>query len=111
MSNTITLKKLHVRSGDQVVIISGKDKGKKGKVLSADPRNGKVVVEGVNLITKHMKARGVGQPGGKIIREAAVYASKAMLICPHCNTPARSGHKFLTDGEKVRVCKKCGDTI
>jgi len=109
MSNTN--QKLHVRTGDQVVIISGKDKGKKGKVLSASPSVGKVVVEGVNMVTRHQKARGQGQPGGKITREGAVHASKAMLICPRCNTPSRTGHKILTDGEKVRVCRKCGETI
>jgi len=100
--------KLHVRSGDTVVVISGDEKGKKGKVLGAQPKSGKVVVEGVAMVTKHQKARGQGMPGGIIHKEAAIYASKVMLVCGKCGKATRNAHKVLDDGTKVRQCKKCG---
>ncbi len=99
---------LHVRSGDTVVVISGDEKGKKGKVLRALPKTGKVVVEGVAMVTKHQKARGQGMPGGIIHKEAAIDASNAMLVCEKCGKATRNAHKILGDGKKVRVCKKCG---
>lgn len=100
---------LHVRKDDQVIVITGKDKGKKGKVLSADPKNNKVIVEGVNMATKHKKPRSQTQPGGIIHQEAPINASNVMIICPKCGKPSRMGH--MTDGEGVnaRVCKKCGE--
>ena len=101
---------MHVRSKDQVVVISGKDKGKKGKVLTAYPKTGKVVVEGVAMVTKHQKARAQGQPGGIIHKEAAIDASNVMLVCPKCNAATRIAHKVtVVDGNRkmVRVCKKC----
>ena len=101
---------MHVRSKDQVVVISGKDKGKKGKVLTAYPKAGKVVVEGVAMVTKHQKARAQGQPGGIIHKEAVIDASNVMLVCPKCNTATRVAHKVtVVDGNRkmVRVCKKC----
>ena len=101
---------MHVRSKDQVVVISGKDKGKKGKVLTAYPKAGKVVVEGVAMVTKHQKARAQGQQGGIIHKEAAIDASNVMLVCPKCNTATRVAHKVtVVDGNRkmVRVCKKC----
>lgn len=101
-------KKLGVRTGDTVVIISGDDKGKTGKVLEVSPAEGKIIVEGVNMITKHVKPRREGEEGGRIQAEGAFYASKAMIVCPKCNHGVRVGHKILEDGSKVRVCKKCG---
>ena len=101
---------MHVRSKDQVVVISGKDKGKKGKVLTAYPKAGKVVVEGVAMVTKHQKARAQGQQGGIIHKEAAIDASNVMLVCPKCNAATRVAHKVtVVDGNRkmVRVCKKC----
>ena len=101
---------MHIRSKDQVVVISGKDKGKKGKVLTAYPKAGKVVVEGVAMVTKHQKARAQGQQGGIIHKEAAIDASNVMLVCPKCNTATRVAHKVtVVDGNRkmVRVCKKC----
>jgi len=101
---------MHVRSKDQVVVISGKDKGKKGKVLTAYPKTGKVVVEGVAMVTKHQKARAQGQPGGIIHKEGVIDASNVMLVCPKCNTATRTAHKVtVVDGNRkmVRVCKKC----
>jgi large subunit ribosomal protein L24 len=104
-------KKMHVKKGDTVEIISGKDKSKRGKVLAAYPSEGKIIVEGVNLLTKHKKARGANQQGGIIHQEGPIYSSKAMLVCKKCNKPTRVGHKILEDGTKVRVCRVCNETI
>ena len=101
---------LHIKEGDQVVVLSGAHKGKTGKVLSTNPKAGKVVVEGVNMITKQQKAKSQTQPGGIIKQEAPVYACKVMHVCSKCNKPTRIGYKMLENG-KVRVCKKCGETF
>ena len=103
--------KLHVKKEDRVVVISGKDKGKKGKVLVAEPKTGKVVVEKVNMVTKHERPKGQGKPGGIIHQEAPFYASKVMLVCAKCGKATRVGFKLLDNGSKVRVCKKCGETF
>jgi len=102
---------LHVKKGDTVVVLSGKDKGKQGKVLSCDPAAGKVIVEGVNVATKHAKPRRQGEPGGLIKKETPMYACKVQLVCPKCKKPARTGVKILENGEKQRVCKACGETL
>lgn len=101
-------KKLSVKTNDNVVVISGKDKGKSGKILSAHPKTGRVVVEGVAMATKHQKPRRAGAPGGIIHKEAAIDASNVMLLCSKCGKATRVSHKILDDGEKVRACKKCG---
>lgn len=101
------MKKLHVRKDDTVMVISGKDKGKKGKVLEAMPKAGKVVVEGANIVTRHTKPQRQGEAGGRIQKEAPLFASKVMLYCSKCNKPTRVGHLIKDDGKKVRVCKKC----
>ena len=98
---------LHVKSGDTVVVLSGKDKGKQGKVLIADPKGGKVIVEGVNVATKHQKPRKQGEEGGIMKREAAIYASKVQVVCPKCDKGTRVAMEFKGD-KKVRVCKHCG---
>ena len=105
--------KLHVKKGDTVIVLSGKDKGKKGKVLEVSPKERKVIVENVNMVTKHVKPRRQGQAGGIVKAEGALYASKVMAVCPKCGKPTRSAHKFLADGTKVRVCKNagCGETF
>lgn len=103
--------KMHIKSGDEVIVISGKDKGKKGKVLSVFPKKGKAIVEGVAIATKHQKARTAGETGGIIKQEAAIDASNLMNICSKCNKPARIGRKVLANGEKVRYCKKCNEVI
>lgn len=103
--------KLHVKTNDEVIVITGKDKGSKGKVITAMPKAGKVIVEGVAIATKHQKSRAQGQPGGIIKKEAAIDASNVMLVCQKCGKPARTGTKVLEDGKKVRVCKKCGQQI
>ena len=101
---------LHVKSGDTVVVLSGKDKGKQGKVLSVSPKNGTVVVEGINVATCHMKPRKQGETGGIVRREIPMYVSKVQLVCPKCGKPTRVAHK-LENGKNVRVCKKCGATM
>ncbi len=104
-------RKMHVKKGDTVEIISGKDKSKRGKVLAAFPKEGKVIVEGINLLTKHQKPRGAGQQGGIIKVEGSIYSSKVMLVCKKCNKPTRVGRQVLEDGTKVRVCKVCNEVI
>ena len=102
---------MNVKKNDTVVVLSGKDKGKQGKVLSVDPKGGKVIVEKVNLASKHQKPRQQGQEGGIIKKEAPIYACKVMRVCPKCNKPTRPASKLQADGKKVRVCKKCGAEI
>ena len=101
---------MHVKSNDQVVVISGKDKGKKGKITAAFPKAGRVTVEGVNLVTKHQKARNAMQPGGIIKKELPIDASNVMLICPKCGKATRVAHK-AENGKNVRVCKHCGANL
>jgi large subunit ribosomal protein L24 len=105
--------KLHVKKGDTVVILSGKDKSKKGKVLEVSPTEQKVIIEGCNMVTKHVKPRKMGEPGGIVKAEAPLYASKVMLVCPKCGKPTRLAHTMDKDGNKKRVCKNagCGETF
>ena len=105
------MNKVHVRSGDTVVVLSGKDKGKQGKVLQVSPKERKVIVEGLNIATKHVKPRRQGEQGGIVEAEAAMYACKVQLVCPKCGKATRIGHKILDDGSKVRVCKSCNEEI
>ena len=104
------MNKMSIRKDDLVVVLSGKDKGKQGKVLGTVPGSLKVVVEGINMVTCHVKPRKQGEEGGIIQRETPIYASKVMLVCPKCGKPTRVGHTVI-DGEKVRACKKCGAAI
>ena len=101
------MKKMHIKRGDNVKVISGKDKGKEGKVLTAIPEEGKVIVEGVAMVKRHQKARAQGQESKIIEKEAAINASNVMRICPACGKAARTGIKVLEDGSKARYCKKC----
>jgi len=103
--------KVHVKTGDTVVVLSGKDKGKQGKVLQVSPKEGKVIVEGLNIATKHVKPRRQGEQGGIVEAEAAMYACKVQLVCPKCGKATRIAHKILDDGSKVRVCKSCEEEI
>ena len=98
---------MFIKKDDKVVVISGKDKGKEGKVLSASPKTGKVIVEGVNVASKHVKPKKQGEQGGIIKMETPIYACKVMVVCPKCGKPTRVAHKLDGD-KKVRVCKKCG---
>ena len=117
--------KLRIKKGDEVIVIAGKDKGKTGKILRAMPKVNKVIVEGVNVITKHQKARQSGRPGaqqvqegGRIHKPAPLFVPKVMLVCPNCHKPTRVGYAY-SDGEgkpssrKYRVCKhpECGKRI
>ena len=107
------MSKMNIKVGDTVIILTGddKDRGKTGKVLEVSPKEGKVIVEGLNMVKKHVKPRKAGDPSGIIETEAAVYASKVQLVCPKCGKPTRVGHKIYADGKKDRVCKKCGETF
>ncbi len=102
---------MNIKKDDIVVVLSGKDKGKQGKVMSADPKGGKVIVEGVNVASRHQRPMKQGEEGGIIKKETPIYVSKVMRVCPKCNKPTKAAFKFLEDGSKVRVCKKCGETI
>ncbi len=102
---------VHVKTGDTVYVLSGKDKGKKGKVLSVNPADMMVLVEGINMSTKHKKPRGRFQQGGIIHQESPISSSKVMLVCERCKAPTKVGMQIHTDGRKDRVCKKCGEVI
>ena len=102
---------MNVKKGDTIVVLSGKDKGKQGKVLKSDPKGGKVIVEGVNVALKHRKPRKQGEEGGILKMETPIYACKVMLVCPKCGKPTRPAFRILDDGSKTRVCRKCGETI
>lgn len=102
---------MDVKKNDTVVVLSGKDRGRRGKVLGSVPKTGKVVVEGINMATCHIKPRRQGEEGGIVKREAAIAACKVQVVCPKCDRPTRVGHKIdLVDGKrkKSRVCKHCG---
>jgi len=102
---------MHIKTNDTVVVLTGRDKGKQGKVMSADPKGGKVLVEGVNVAKRHKKPRKQGEPGGIITKETPIYACKVMRVCPKCNKPTRPAHSIKENGQKVRVCKKCDAEI
>ena len=102
---------MHIKTNDLVIVLSGKDKGKEGKVMSVDPKAGMALVEGVNVAKRHKKPRKQGEPGGIIKMETPIRACKIMRVCPKCNNPTRPAHKFIDEGKKVRVCKKCGAEI
>ena len=104
---------MNIKKNDQVIVLSGKDKGKKGKVLEVSPKERKVIVENVNMVTKHVKPRKMGDQGGIVKAEGAMYACKVMLVCPKCGKPTRIAHKILNDGTKQRLCKNtgCGETF
>jgi len=97
------MSKVHVKTGDTVIVISGKDKGKQGQVLAVSPKEGKVIVEKVNMVSKHVKPRKMGEQGGIVKAEGAMYASKVQIVCPRC--------KIYEDGSKGRVCAKCGEAL
>ena len=98
---------MNIKKNDTVIVLSGKDKGKKGKVLVAMPKDSKVIVEGVNVATCHTKPRKQGEQGGIVKAEGAIYACKVMPVCPKCGKATRVGHS-VKDGKNVRICRKCG---
>lgn len=102
--------KLKVKKGDKVLILSGKDKGKEGKVLQALPKKDKVIVEGINKVKRHTKPNQNVPKGGIIPKEAPMHASKVMVVCPACSKPTRVAKKMV-DGKMIRVCKKCSEPL
>ncbi len=104
-------KKIHIKKDDQVVVISGKDKGKTGKVLMVEPESGRIYVEGVNMIKKHQKARTQTSPAGIIEREGSIDASNVMLVDPKTGNATRVGYKVNEDGSKDRIAKKSGEVL
>lgn len=104
-------KKLHVKKGDKIVVLSGKDKGKTGKIIQALPKKGKVVVEGLNTVKRHTKPSQNLPQGGIIVKEAPLHSAKVMLVCPACDQPTRIKKTSLASGTSARTCKKCGEVI
>lgn len=102
---------MNIHKDDNVVVITGKDKGKKGKVRFAYPRKQQVIIEGINFIKKHSKARGAARQAGIIDLEAPLHVSNVMYVCSKCNKPARIGMRKLGDGRNVRICRACGEVI
>ncbi|ANQ53890.1 50S ribosomal protein L24 [Thermosipho sp. 1063] len=100
-----------IRKGDTVKVLSGKDKGKTGEVITVIPKEDKVIVRGVNIVKRHQRPNAQMRQGGIIEKEAPIYVSKVALVCPSCGNATRVGFKFLEDGKKVRYCKKCGEVI
>lgn len=108
------MSKMKIKTGDTVVILTGDkntDRGKTGKVLEVSPKEGKVIVEGLNMVSKHVKPRKAGDPSGIVKAESAIYACKVQVICPKCKKPTRIGYKIYEDGKKDRICKKCGEVF
>lgn len=101
---------MKIKKGDQAVVISGKEKGKKGKVTVVNPEDNKVIIENVNIVSKHKKPRSAQDKGGIMKMAAPIEASNVMIICPSCGKATRVAHKVI-DGEKARVCKKCGASL
>ena len=104
------MNKLHVKKDDTVIVISGDDKGTKGTVVEVSPKEGKVIVQGANLVSKHVKPRKQGETGGIVKVEGAMYASKVQLFCSKCDKGVRAKY-VVEDGKKVRVCAKCGTKL
>ena len=104
------MNKMSIKKDDTVIVLSGKDKGKKGKVLSVNPKDGKLVAEGINVASRHRKPRKQGEEGGILKIETPIYACKVQVVCPKCGKATRVAHKIEGD-KKVRVCKKCGAAL
>jgi large subunit ribosomal protein L24 len=102
---------LGIKREDTVLVVQGKEKGKRGRVIAALPKKDTLLVEQVNVVKKHMKPNKQYQQGGIIEREAPLHRSKVMLVCPKCDQPTRVGNMVLEDGRKLRACKKCGEVI
>jgi large subunit ribosomal protein L24 len=102
---------MKIRKNDTVIIITGKDRGKKGKVRLALPDKDRVIVEGLNMIKRHSRARRAARQAGIIELEAPIHVSNVMLLCDKCGKPTRVSFRFLTDGKKVRICNSCREVI
>jgi large subunit ribosomal protein L24 len=102
---------VEIRKNDSVMVISGRERGKTGKVLRVLPDKDRVIVERVNLVKRHSKPKGPQQPGGIVEKEAAIHASNIMIMCDKCNAPVRVGRKLLADGKKIRICRRCSEAL
>jgi large subunit ribosomal protein L24 len=102
---------VQIRKNDSVMVISGKERGKTGKVLRVNPKEDAVIIERVNVVKRHTKPRGPQQAGGIVEKEASLPASNIMIMCDKCNAPVRIGRKVLGDGNKVRICRRCGEAL
>ncbi|MBF0342765.1 MAG: 50S ribosomal protein L24 [Nitrospirae bacterium] len=102
---------LSIKKEDTVVVLTGSEKGKKGRIIKVMPKKDSAIVENTNMIKKHMKPNKQYQQGGIIEKEAPMHISKLMLICPRCSKPTRIGNQLLESGKKMRVCKKCKEVI
>ena len=107
------MSKLKIKTGDTVVLLTGDkaDRKKTGKVLPVSPKEGKVIVEGMNMVSKHVKPKKAGDPSGIVKAESAIYACKVQVVCPKCKKPTRIGYKIYEDGSKDRMCRKCKETF
>jgi large subunit ribosomal protein L24 len=105
------MRRVHIRRGDMVGVIAGRERGKRGKVLRVLPEKSRVLIEHVNMVKKHQRPTQKLRQGGIIEREGALALSNVLVVCPRCDKPARTGIKVLTDGRKVRTCRRCGESI
>ena len=102
---------MNIRKNDSVMVIAGRERGKTGKVLRVIPEKGRALVERMNMVKRHSRGRGPQQPGGIVEKEASIHISNLMILCDKCNAPVRVGRKVLADGEKVRICRRCGEPL
>lgn len=102
---------MQIRKNDSVMVISGKERGKTGKVLRVLPTKNAVVIERVNMVKRHLRPRGPQQPGGIVEKEAFIRVSNIMMMCDKCNAPVRIGRKVLADGKKIRICRRCSEAL
>jgi large subunit ribosomal protein L24 len=100
-----------IRKNDMVMVVKGRDRGKTGKVLRVDPEVGRVLVERLNVVKRHSKARGAASPGGIVEKEAPLGVANVMFFCERCNAPVRLGIRFDAEGERSRVCRRCGEAV
>lgn len=107
----MTAPKMHVKKDDNVVVLKGKDAGKQGKILISNPTDRKVIVEGINMIKRHMRPSNANPKGGIVEKEAPIFAAKVQVVCPSCSKPTRVGRKVIENGKHVRYCKKCGQSL
>ncbi|MGB7947118.1 MAG: 50S ribosomal protein L24 [Candidatus Binatia bacterium] len=102
---------MQIRKNDSVMVISGRERGKTGKVLRVLPKKEAVVIERVNMVKRHSRPRGPQQPGGIVEKEASVRVANIMMMCDKCNAPVRVGRKILADGKRIRICRRCGEAL
>jgi len=101
----------NIRKSDRVMVIAGTERGKEGKVIQVFPKKNRVIIQGINFVKRHTKPRGQTQPGGIIEKEAPIHISNVMLICNKCNKTTKIAKRIMPDGNRVRLCKKCGEII